>query len=150
MLKQSGQLGGKCKGAFAMKVVKRLLAKPVARQKNPPLHRIENRKRPHTIEAVQHRHSPLAPGLKKDLGIRVVCLEPPPFRLQLLPQLGVVVNLAVEDNHRLPVGGAHRLGAACKVDNREAAVAEENSFARFLKITLGIWPTMGESTGHAV
>ena len=60
------------------------------------------------------------------IAIRVVDsdVHPVPRRGELVPQLGVIEQLAVERELCVAVLVAHRLPAACRIEDREARVGE--------------------------
>ena len=80
----------------------------------------------------------------------MVRLEAVPFGLQFLAEIGMVVDLAVEDDRQVPVGGRHRLGASGEIDDGESTMAEMDSRFGNDGIPLGIRPAMGQRTGHSL
>ena len=75
----------------------------------------------HAVQPLDALRPPLLVGLQDDLRVGGRA-EQAAAGLQLLPQLHVVVDLAVEDDHR-SLGG-HGLLPAGQVDDREALVGE--------------------------
>ena len=150
MLKEGGQLGCEREGAVPLKIVERLLSKTVASQKKSPRPRIVDGKSPHAIEPGKHALAPFTPSVEKNLGVRVVGCENMPLAEEFAAEFRVIVNFPVEDDCQRPVAGHHRLRAACKVDDRKAAMAKKHACIGFFKITLRIRPSMRESAGHAL
>jgi hypothetical protein len=66
--------------------------------------------------------------------------------LQLLPQLGEIVDLAVEDDGLGAVLIEDRLVAACKIDDAKPPVSETHAVAEV--ITLGIRPPIPLNASH--
>ena len=80
--------------------------------------------REHAGEVVDDVAAPLLEAAQDDLGVGVVGDEPPAPLLELAPQLGVVVDLAVEDEREVAVVAVERLVAGRDVDDREPAHAD--------------------------
>ena len=117
MLEERGQLRGEPEGSLSMEPIEWFFSKAVAGEKEPFLASVQNGKCPHAIESIEHGRPPLPPGVKKHLGIGMVGCEDMSPRLQFGAEFRVIVNLAVENNDRLAVGGRHRLRAAGEVDD---------------------------------
>jgi hypothetical protein len=101
----------------------RPFADAIARGKQPLTPTIPDRKGPHAIEV---RHAVVAPhpvGLENNLGVAVGA-EGAPQGFKLGAQLDVVVDLAIERDGEGAVIDDHRLGAASKVDDRQACMGE--------------------------
>ena len=100
----------------------RLDADMVARQEQGLLAAVPDAEGEHAAQAA---HAVRAPGLvsgQHHLGVRLGA-ERDAERDQLVAQLAVVVDLAVEDDHRVAVAADQRLLAGGDVDHRQAAVA---------------------------
>jgi hypothetical protein len=75
-------------------------------------------------------------------------MERPPERLELAPQLRVVVDLAIEDEDTAPLGIPHRLRAARDVEDGEPPLAEVQPDAFVDESALAIRTAMDEGIGH--
>jgi len=146
---QRGELRGKRKGAVLQGVIERLLAHPVAAAEQDAGLAVIQREGPHAIEPRRQIPSPLAVAMEQDFSIRMIALEPVPQFLEFPPQLGKVVDFAVEDDAEAAVPRPHRLAATSHVDDREAPVAEVDPPARVRPQTLRVRPSMDEGVGHA-
>ena len=109
-------------------VIKRLDADPIPNQPQLTLARIPQRNRKHAAEAVQALDAPLLECVEDDFRIGVIRLpRVPADGLELAADLGVVVNLAVEDDLQQTVLIAHRLVRdGRQVDDREAAMPQSH------------------------
>src|SRR5437762_3567285 len=79
--------------------------------------------------------------MKYDFGV-ATCPEPVTQRFQLAAQLGVIVDLAVEDGDSIPVLAPLRLIAAFQVDNLEPYRAKRCISRLVYPVLIG--PAMGE------
>ena len=104
-------------------VVQGFDAKVVARDQQALRAPVPQREGEHALQVLEHAHAVLAIGVEQRLSVAVGA-EGMAARLQLAPQRGEVVDLAVEHARELAVGGAHRLRAAGDVDDRQAPEAE--------------------------
>jgi hypothetical protein len=68
----------------------------------------------------------------------------------LNPQLTVVVDLTIEDDHQITTGVRHRLGTTSEIHNGESAMPEMHSSFLIDEISLCIWPTVGQSPSHSL
>ena len=80
----------------------------------------------------------------------MIRLKAVPLDLQLGPQLRVIVDLAVEDDGQVPIGGAHRLDPTGEIDDGKSPMTEVDAPVRSDKIPLGVRATMGQRTGHSL
>ena len=104
--------------------IERLDAEPVARGEHAPPGLVVDRERPHPVEAADAVGAPLVVRLQQDLGVAGGA-ELASELLQLVLQLEVVVDLAVEHDREPPVGALHRLMAGRRqVENRQTPEAE--------------------------
>ena len=103
--------------------VERLDAEVVAGQGEPLLLAVPDRQAEHAVEPVERVGPPLRERLQHDLGVGVG-LEGAPERLELGPQVEVVVDLAVVGDRVATVGGVHRLLAVGDVDDRQPPVGQ--------------------------
>ena len=109
-------------GAAPMEV-KRLDPQTVPRQHETPARlrpEPDGKHAPQTREALD---IPLLERVQNDFGV-AMSPEPMPQGFQLSPQLGVIVDLTVEDNNGIAVLAAQRLVAATQVDDLEANRAQ--------------------------
>ena len=131
-----------------MEVVERLFAEAVARAEEPPVRAVVDDEGPHAVQPLDEAVAPLAVAVEQHLGVGVVGDEFAAARLQLRAEFGVVVDLAVEDDAELAVARPHRLRAAGEIDDREAAMAEEDARAFIRPMPVCIRPAMRDGGGH--
>ena len=105
----------------AVDVVERLDAEAVAGEEQLAALVIGDREREHAGEVVDDVAAPLLEAAEDDFGVGVVGDEPAAALLELAAQLGVVVDLAVEDEREVAVVAVERLVAGRDVDDREPA-----------------------------
>ena len=77
------------------------------------------------------------------VGTRPVLMTP---SLQLAFELGMVIDLAIEDDPGILVAGRHRLSASGDVDNRQPAVRQAHRPLR--PETLAVRTAMAEDVPH--
>ena len=148
-LRQRGQhraqLGAEDDRAVVDAVVDELDAGRIARQHEAARAFVPDRQAEHAVQVVEHRAAPLLVAVDDDLGVGARAeLVAQPF--EFAPQLGEVVDLAVEhDPHRLLHVG-HRLVAAGQVDDRQAAKAQAER-ARVVE-ALVVGPAVGDRLRH--
>ena len=121
-------LGGKDEPRAVVIVIERLLADPVARDKQARARRVPDRDGKHAVEPLQAVRAPFLIGVQNDLGVAARA-EDMPFRLQLRPEIAEVVQLAVEDDAARPVFVPNRLLPARKVDDAQPPHPEEDRAA---------------------
>ena len=84
----------------------------------------------HAAQPGQHAFALAGEQRQQDFGVGRGA-EGNAINLQRPAQFAEVVNLAVEDDGVAPIGGHHRLvGAGVQVENGQAAMAQDNAFAR--------------------
>ena len=107
----------------AQRPVERLDAEAIAREQQPPPRRVPDREREHAAEALDAVVAPLLVGVDDRFGVgaRAVAVA---GRFELRPDVGVVVDLAVEDDPDRAVFVRQRLLAGGQIDDAQAAVAE--------------------------
>src|SRR5205085_8015795 len=105
-------------------VVEGLDAEAVARAEQPPPPAVPERDRPHPVEALDAVVAPLLVGGEDHLRVARGA-EPAALRLELAPQLTVVVDLAVVEEPERTVLARERLHRLrAEVDDRQPAEAE--------------------------
>src|SRR6185312_5053835 len=124
---ESRKLAGEGKQPALGGVIQRLLAKPVAGQKQATLPTIVNRESEHAVEPQRQFLAPFLPAMDEDLGIRMMRGKAMAAMHQLLTQLPVIVEFAVEDDPDLAVLVPHRLVAAGEIDDRQPPMPEEDT-----------------------
>ena len=102
--------------------IQRLHAQPIAREQKPPGGLVIEREGEHAMQARQAIDAPLLPCRQDRLAIALGG-EFRTERRQFAAQLAIIVDLAVEHQHRAAIDRGHRLGRSGEVDDREAAVA---------------------------
>ena len=119
---QRPRLTGEREARTVDAVVEGLDAEPVARAEERLATGIPDAKRPHAVEPLDAPLAPFAVRREDDLAVRGGT-ETMSLRRELLPQLDVVVDLAVVQQLQLTV--RHRLQAGVgEVDDREAQMPE--------------------------
>src|SRR5437763_11926884 len=110
MAGESGELAGEGEESpLGGGIIERFLAEPVARQKQTGAAPVIDREREHAIEAQRQILAPLLPAMDEDLGIGVMRGKAVAAAYQPMTQLGVIVEIAVEDDDELAVHVTHRL-----------------------------------------
>jgi hypothetical protein len=80
----------------------------------------------------------------------VITLEEVSLGLKLSPELAMVVDLTVEDDHQIAIRRGHGLRPSCKIHNREPPMSEMHSPLGIDEISLGIRPTVGQCPCHSL
>ena len=107
-----------------MVVVKGLGSQPVPGAKQLVLFAVPEGKAPHAIEMVQAVLAPLAVGMEQDLGI-AVRPKAMPQRLQLRPQLQIVIELPIIGEREIPLWQGHGLVAGgTEIQNAQPPVPQ--------------------------
>ena len=116
-------LGAEDEPAARARVDERLDAEAVAREEQAPLGAVPDRQGPHAVESL---HDVLAPGrVAAQHDLRVAAgAKAMARRLELVPQLRRVEDLAVVDDRERAVLDRHRLRAALDVDDGQAPADE--------------------------
>ena len=118
------RLGREGNPAVALRVADRLDPEPVAREDERALACVPEAERPHPVEALERVLAPRGIRVQDDLGVGVRA-EARAARLELAPELDVVVDLAVVREPEASLRKAHRLVAGGRgVDDREPPVRE--------------------------
>jgi hypothetical protein len=116
---QRGHLGGEAEDAVAQAVEERLLADAIARDQALLPARVPEREREHPVQPLDAVDAVLLVEVRDDLGV-AVCRQRVPARDELLAQLAVVVDLAVQDDRDGAVLVEDRLVAGGEVDHAQA------------------------------
>ena len=117
-------LAGKHDGVAHPGHVERLDAQRPAGQEHPPRGGVVEGEGKHPVEFVEGCLAPLGEGVEQDLRV-ARGVERVPLRQQPGPQVGVVVDLAVEDDHIARGGIHHRLMTGRReVEDRQPPEAE--------------------------
>jgi hypothetical protein len=104
--------------------VERLDPVPVAGDRQLTLPLVPDRAGEHAVQPAEQPVLPLLPAMHQNLGVRVVRRKDMAGGLELLSELAVIVDLAVEDDPYGAVLVAHRLVARDKIDDRKSAEAQ--------------------------
>ena len=104
--------------------VERLDAEAVAREQQAPPRRVPDREREHAAEALDAVVAPLLVGVDDRLGVASACGSGGPRASSSRPDVGVVVDLAVEDDPDRCRPRSKRLLAGGEIDDAQAPVAE--------------------------
>ena len=118
------RIRGKAEKARALRVVQRLDSQPVAGQEQLLRVHVPDGEGEHPGQLFDAGWPPLRVRLEDDLGVSPGT-ERVALRDQLLAQLRIVVNGAVEDDRALRVGIEHRLVGFCReVDDGQAPMTQ--------------------------
>ena len=130
-------------GSLPMQV-QRLDSQPIPAEHQPFVRLAPERHREHAPKLPEALRIPLEKGMERDLGI-AMSVEAMAEGFEFTAQLGVIVDLAVEDDDRLPVVAPERLISSAQVDNFEAHRAQRD--VPCLKRALLIGPAMDQRAG---
>ena len=145
---QGGQGRGEAQGAGLLGDVEGLDAEAVAGEHEPPAVALGDGEREHADEPVDEPLAPRVVGLEDDLGVGGG-EEAVARRGELLAELAVVVDAAVEDDREAEVGVHHGLAPrGGQVDDAQAAVAERRGSLGPQAARVG--PPVAHGRGHAV
>src|SRR5262249_35402066 len=94
-------------------------------------------------------HSPESAGLEQHLGVRIAAHEAA-GRLELAPDLAIIVDLAVEGDHVTSVRRRHRLRTAwTEIDAREPALPEGYTALGFHPDFSGVRSAVPQGLDHS-
>jgi len=150
MLGQATELAGEGEEAWPRSVVKRLFAKPIARQEQLASRSVENCKRKHAIEAKRQFLSPFFPTVNQHLGVRMVRREAVAKTLEFASQFSVVVDFTIEDDRDLPVLVPHRLMARSDINHSQPSMADIDCLSFIDEKPVTIRATMGKRPSHGL
>jgi hypothetical protein len=148
---QRPQLGREDESVRTLGVEQRLLAESVARQQQRVVPRVPYRQREHPPEQLGYARPDLLVEVRHHLGVAAAA-EPVALGQQVGAELGVVVDLAVDDDRDAAVLVGHRLPAGVRqVDDREAPVGQRDGAAREEAVPIGaaVDHGRGEPLGRA-
>src|SRR4030095_11500740 len=148
MLAKRRQFAREAKSVAFMEVIERLLAEAITADEEPLAGTIIQGERPHPIQLLDKRIAPMHVPVQQHLGVAVVRLKHASRSLQFRPEFRVVIYLFVEDDADLAIGRPHRLHAAGKVDDAQAAVAEKHSPVPIDPMSLCVGSTMPNRIRH--
>ena len=134
--RQRAQLGREAQLAADVPVVERLDPVAVAREHEAAARRVPDRDREHPAQPLGEAGAVLLVEVDEHLGVGVRA-EGVAGALELVAQLGVVVDLAVLDDDDAAVLVRDRLVAAGEVDDREAPRAERDLAVDVLAAAVG-------------
>ena len=117
MLQESAQLRGKGEVTVTLEPVEGFFAKTIASNEELAVNLVENGEGEHSVQPVQHPLPPFTVPLEENLRVGVMALKKISLRLKLGADLGVIVDLAVEDDHQIAIDAHHRLSTPSKIDN---------------------------------
>src|SRR5712672_21081 len=126
--------------------MKRLLPHAIPRQQKLPSPCIPERKSPHAIELLLAVKAPLFVCGYDDLGVRrghkVI-----PETAQILPELDIVIELAVKNDDHVSIAAIHWLASRREIDDCQAPMSKAD--VSVLMVALAIRPAMRKGAGHA-
>jgi len=126
--------------------IQRLDAQPIPRQRHHAGVPVGDGEREHPLESIDAVHAPFVKSLDHDLAVGGR-EEPVPVGSELLAQLLVVVDAAVEHQRQPEIGVDHRLCASRgQVDDRQPPVAECDGPMRHHPV--GVGSARRHGTGH--
>jgi hypothetical protein len=129
-------------------VIEGLLAEPISGEEKLPAAPIEDREGEHSIETRGELLAPLLEAVNEDFSIRVVCPEDVAARLEVTPEISMIVDLAIENNADRLILIPHRLRAALDVDDRQSPVAEVNPSFGINEQPFAVGPSMAKGPRH--
>jgi len=121
---------------LAHPVKKRRNANPIADQQQPLTTLVPQRDRELAIEMLDEAVTILFVQVNDDLGVRVGP-KAMPLALQHLPQLQIVVDLAIEDNSHTAIFIEDGLPAALQIDDAQPRVCQRKRRALQKPFTIG-------------
>ena len=128
-----------------LRVVHRFDSEEVARDEKRVVDRVVDRKAEHSAQARKQILLPLLKAVNQDLAVGVG-VEPVTFGDKLLPELLIVIDLAVEGQNEGFVLIVNRLMTCVEVDDRQAAKAHRNSVVA--EKAVGIGTAVSYYLGH--
>ena len=123
------------------------LTEPIAHQQQFALHRVMDREGEHPRQVLDHLRSVPQIQMQQDLGV-TGRRESRPIRRQLLSQLAEVVDLSVEGDGYLRVGGGHGLVRSGRVDDGKPSEPDRAPPIFGQVAALLVRPTMRQPPGH--
>ena len=126
MLGQPCQFTGECKEAGSCGVVQRFLAETIPGQKQTTSYSIENGEREHAINPRRQLFAPFLPAVHQHFSVRMIRSKAVAAALEIGPELGVIIDFAVENDADLAVLVPHRLMARGEVNDRQPPMAEKD------------------------
>ena len=148
VLEQRGEFAGEAEGVAFMKIIERLFAEAVAAAEEASAFAIVDDEGPHAVEALDEIVAPLAVGVEQDFGVGMVGRELAAEPHEFGAEFGVVVDFAIEGDAEFSIARPHRLRAAGDVDDREAAMAEENARVFLGPMAFGVGAAVADGVGH--
>ena len=127
-------------------VVERLFAWQIACQQKLALNLDPQRCRKHAIQALEQVFAVVRVKMTDDLAV-AIGPEAMPLPLELTPQLGIVVDLAVVDQHDLAALAIERLVAVGEVNDGETPHADR--VRAVPEVTVGVRTAMHQRAYHA-
>ena len=124
MLAQRAQFRSEGERAIFQGVIERLLAEAVAAAEQAALAAVVEGECPHAVEPADERGTPRAIGVEQHFRIGVVGLKAVAEGDELLAQIEMIVDLAIEHDSERAVRGPHGLLAAIQIDDRQPSMAE--------------------------
>src|SRR5712691_8060105 len=115
-------LGAKDQSLSISVVIQRLLAKPITCCQETVAISVPNGEGEHAAQVLDTLITVLLIGVNDSLSI-TTCGKVMTMTLQFFPQLPVVIDFAIEDNHDALIFIKNGLMAASQVNNREATYA---------------------------
>src|ERR1700722_7921905 len=80
----------------------------------------------------------------------MICFKAVSSGFELLPQLAMIVDLAVKGDHQLFVHGGHRLRSGRDIEDRQASVAKKDLAILIDPGSFAVRTTMGEHIDHSM
>src|SRR5260370_36798249 len=97
MLRQRRELGAEEEQARVRGIIERLLAEPVTGREQALPRPVPQDEREHAVQSDRQAVAPFFITMDEDLGVGMVAPEAVPAPLQLRSELGLVLNISVED-----------------------------------------------------
>src|SRR5688500_9736637 len=148
MAEQGAQLGGKPEESITGRIVKRFFPEPVAADEQSLARTIVDRKREHSVQAQWKVFPPFLVPVHQHFGIGMIGSEDVSPGQELVPEIQVVIDLAVEDDADLAILVPHRLLAPGDIEYRQSPVRQENAIGSVDERARSIRPPVDNRVTH--
>ena len=146
---QGAQLGTEQEGPAEPAVIQRLLADPIACQRELAQGFVPKGEGEHAFDALERRlDAPHIDGGEQHLGIRST-EERVPVALHFRPQVAEIIDLAIEHDDEPTADREHRLVARWRwINHRQPPMPERDAGLGVDPDALAVRPAMGDRSGH--
>ena len=148
MAGESAKLAREHETARRRGIIERLFTEAITGQEQSGPPAVPDREGEHAVEAQGQPLTPILVTMDQDLGIRMMGAKNMAGAQQLSTQLGVVVDLAIENDTDRVVLVPHRLMATLDVENGETPVTDPKRPTIIREKSLSVRSAMSEGRGH--